>query len=450
MNVTDRDALIRSALTPPPDVWAPPDLGAAIHAAIAATPQRPARLGGRLGGRSLRLPILPVRLGWAVVLMLLTLALIAVLGVATRPAPALRPSVVTYHGGPGQTGEMPGPGPIGSPRILWTEQARGQFSSVAMVLVHDGTVFALDSSGTISAFDADSGVLRWRGGGYGSAQGTPALESGVLVIATDDGTVAGLDPATGRERWTASLGAATAASVAASGGRLFLGAEDGSVHVLDALTGLARGSIAAGGPVQRSPAIAANQVIVAASGGRLTSADAGTLATTWTMELGAGEVATPAISDGTVYAARGPLDQSAPYEVVAVGAGDGRIVWRWTAPSDDRLFLGAVSAATVFILSEDGTIQAIDRATGAGRPFFVGDGAYGSLASFAGHELYVSSPDGTVRAIDLATGVERWSIDVAGFASTPVVVGGRVYVGTKLGQVIAIGGAADPTASAAR
>ena len=53
MNTSDRDLMIRFALTPPAEVHAPADLGDSIYREIVRTPQRRGlvRLGGSAGCR---------------------------------------------------------------------------------------------------------------------------------------------------------------------------------------------------------------------------------------------------------------------------------------------------------------------------------------------------------------------------------------------------------------
>ena len=58
--------------------------------------------------------------------------------------------------------------------------------------------------------------------------------------------------------------------------------------------------------------------------------------------------------------------------------------------------------------------------------------------------LYVPSADRLVYALDTATGAELWRIAVDGEPTIPVVIDGRVVVGTSLGMVTAIVGSEEP------
>ena len=95
-------------------------------------------------------------------------------------------------------------------------------------------------------------------------------------------------------------------------------------------------------------------------------------------------------------------------------------------------------------VGEDGAIRRLDLATGAMTPFFDNSAGMGALPTVVDDTLYVSSYDGMVRALDLATGTERWSVRVQGLPTMPVVVDGRIYVGTDVGRAVMIG---DPGSS---
>jgi eukaryotic-like serine/threonine-protein kinase len=66
------------------------------------------------------------------------------------------------------------------------------------------------------------------------------------------------------------------------------------------------------------------------------------------------------------------------------------------------------------------------------------------LGAIADGTLYVSSADRHVYAIDPVSGMEQWKLEVEGTPTVPVVVDGRVFVGTDLGKVVAIEGTNAP------
>jgi eukaryotic-like serine/threonine-protein kinase len=437
MTAQDRSMLIKAA----PDVQAPLDLATDIRIAIAATPQRRPALGGRVGARfgAQRLSDATPRLAWVGVVVAVALAALVALAVASR---LNQPSddILSYHGNQAQTGVVPGPAPVGPVAIAWQASLDGSVTALEMPLVYAGSVYQSDDHGSLSAFDEDTGILRWTRSGFGTASSGPVITGGLVVVAGSTGTVVAFDATTGQERWRHEVHALTLAPLTASGERIFVASEDGDVHVLDRGSGAEIGMLAAGGPVERSPAIADRTVYVAAVGGHITAFDATTDALRWTTELGDGEVATPAVAAGALYVARGSRGGSTPYEVVSVDASNGKERWRWATPDYQRLFIGAVSATTVYAVSEDGNVYAIDIETHEGRRFFATGGPIEAPATIANGQLFFSSADRTVYSLDLESGSVRWKVPVTGVPFTPAVSGGRVFVGTDLGRLVAIGG----------
>lgn len=68
-------------------------------------------------------------------------------------------------------------------------------------------------------------------------------------------------------------------------------------------------------------------------------------------------------------------------------------------------------------------------------------GPVGSSMAIAGAVVYVAGGDHTVYAVDEKTGSQLWALRVTGQPGAIAVVGTRLYLGTDLGQLIAIGGA---------
>jgi len=104
-------------------------------------------------------------------------------------------------------------------------------------------------------------------------------------------------------------------------------------------------------------------------------------------------------------------------------------------------------AGTLYVGSSDGTLAALDAATGAPRWRFKAGGAIASTPAVDDHAVYVASRDGLLRALDVRSGRERWrqrSGTPLGtddywdyFLSSPVLVDGLLVAGGGDGQVLA-------------
>ena len=132
MTMTDRDRLIRAALMPPAELTVPADLGEQIHARLVETPQRRPGLTRYVGPFRRLIPETPIvprpAVVWLTALLLVLLALLAVIGVASRLQDGTPLSMTSYHGGPAQDGIMPGPGPAGVPRSFGASSCPGRWT----------------------------------------------------------------------------------------------------------------------------------------------------------------------------------------------------------------------------------------------------------------------------------------------------------------------------------
>ncbi|MCE9571796.1 MAG: PQQ-binding-like beta-propeller repeat protein [Deltaproteobacteria bacterium] len=141
------------------------------------------------------------------------------------------------------------------------------------------------------------------------------------------------------------------------------------------------------------------------------------LVTAWTTAVGGHLLAaTPAIADGLVFVAVTDLGQGTRGGVVALDLGTGAERWRWTSASATRAG-PAVGHGLVVASTEDGTITALDAATGEVRwvhPLGLGlDDAITTLwasPTIADDVVYIGVQH-RMAALDLLTGDVRWQLE---------------------------------------
>ncbi len=158
-------------------------------------------------------------------------------------------------------------------------------------------------------------------------------------------------------------------------------------------------------------------------------------------DLGAGEVATPMVDDGLVFVATGLLEIGPSDQFRALDVRDGSTRWSFANADGQPLYGGAVADGFVYASSNNGNVYRLAETTGAlaqGWPFRTGGGV-GYLSGIAGGVLYVPSADRSIYAVDVASAAARWSLEVQGAPNATAIVDGRIFVGTDLGKVIAIG-----------
>jgi len=104
-------------------------------------------------------------------------------------------------------------------------------------------------------------------------------------------------------------------------------------------------------------------------------------------------------------------------------------------------------AGTLYVGSSDGTLAALDAATGGLRWRFQAGGAIASTPAVDDRAVYVASRDGLLRALDVRSGREHWRhrFDAAlgtddywdYFLSSPVLADGVLFIGSGDGHVTA-------------
>jgi YD repeat-containing protein len=430
------DDAIRAALTPAPQVQAPYDLAASIRATVDVTPQRRRFVLGILAPRagvSLRALVLVVLIG-----MLLLVGLLVVVGSRRPVLPALVSDVAMFHGGPGRTGVVAGPGPAGQTTIAWEQSVRGPING-NMPAVVAGVVYVADGGGGVETYGAATGDRRWEVSLESAVNTSPAVGGGLVVVGDAVGDVVALDIRDGSRRWRFPTTGEVRSSAAIVDGVVYVGSADGHLYALDLATGTKRWAYDAGGSVTRSPAVDGGVVYVGAAGGTFSAVDAASGTRRWQKGLGPGQIGSPAVADGLVGAASGFDDAAAPHVVFGLDALTGEERWRFSAPSGQVLGIGALGDGLVFAPGGDGNVYAVDAANGAHRWTFDAHGTLGSVDALAGGILYVAGGDRAVYAVDARTGTQRWRLAVTGQPGAIAVVGDRLYIGTDLGKVIAIG-----------
>lgn len=169
---------------------------------------------------------------------------------------------------------------------------------------------------------------------------------------------------------------------------------------------------------------------------------------TWTFDAGSPLWAGAAFADGTVYA--GGQDG----RLHALDARTGKLRWAFRAGGPIRT-RAAVSSGDVYFQADDGWLYRLAAANGEERwrvkvvekaierlPFDDPKSRYdrfGSDVTVAGGRLYLGTHDGRVLAVDPSGGETLWAFAAGdSVLAAPAVVGGRVFFGSFDGHVYAL------------
>ncbi len=259
------------------------------------------------------------------------------------------------------------------------------------------------------------GVL-WRFTTAGPVRSTPVVTGDMVYVGSTDGNLYALDRSTGAERWHASAGSPVSSSPAVVRGLVIFGSRDGVFRAVDARTGELRWSVETGPLIPWE----------------------------WGFEGWDVYTSSPVVADTTVVFGAGDG------LLYALNVVTGRELWRFQTEGRIRS-TPAITDAVVFIGSTDGRIYAVDLDTGGEQWRYETDGAgmrsaelyvdrksIISSPAVVDGTVYVGSRDGYLYALDQATGERRWRIDHDGSwaMSSPAVIGNTLYSGTSDGRFV--------------
>ncbi len=266
----------------------------------------------------------------------------------------------------------------GSPVRVWEAKIVGVTKSerlAAAPVVSGGTLYAMDTAGTVHAFDSATGAKRWSvsfGGGGKKKQGRIAFGGGVsvdgaMVFATNGlGDIAALNAANGSTVWKKRPGGPLRGAPTVAGGSVYAMSQDNQIFAINAADGTTQWTEAAA--VQTA---------------------------------GVFGVAAPAVAQATVVSGFSSGD------LVAYRYENGRTLW------GDALSRTSVNTS-VSTLSDIDADPVIDQ----GRVFAIGQG-------------------GRMVSLELVTGQRIWELNVAGI-STPWVAGEWVFVVTDEAKLLCV------------
>ncbi|SNY57961.1 Beta-barrel assembly machine subunit BamB [Arsukibacterium tuosuense] len=274
------------------------------------------------------------------------------------------------------------------------------------VTFNDNKLYLGTEDGEVFALNAETGELLWRVAVKGEVLASPAVDAGLLVVATTAGTLIALDAATGEQRWTfedeqPALTIRGVSEPVIEAGGVIYGSGTGRVGVL----------IADRGYQAWEEAIASPQGSTDLS--RLVDVDA-----------------KPIVVAGTLYAI------AYNGELVAMELRSGRQLWKRDYASFRNM---AVAGNILYLVDSTGGIYAVDRRNGSEvwgqqglqRHFLTGPTVYKDY-------LVVGDNEGNLHWLNRDNGdfVARQSMDGSGFYREAVATDDYILVTSRNGELV--------------
>lgn len=288
-------------------------------------------------------------------------------------------------------------------------------------VVHSGRVFAIDTRGVVSAFNAKTGERVWRislpvkNRKEAQVAGGIAVSGNLAFITSGTGEVFALSADKGELVWQTPLDVPLRAAPTVFGESVFVLSHDNRVFALSALNG-------------------------------------GLLWTHSGMEetLAPLTAASPAVANGAI---------AVPYtsgEVYVLRASDGRYIWHDTLVSsfnlqDPEMTLSAIAAPPViadgvlYVVGMNGGLSAYGLVNG--QRFWRTELATSQLPIVAGAQIYVLTDEGELAALNRQDGLTRWVSDLNSMLPEkndkrlwvgPVLAGNRLIVASNDGFALSI------------
>ena len=353
-----------------------------------------------------------------------------------------------------------------NPSLAWRaelgENTSGTGQLLARPVIADGSVFAIDAFGSVSAFNVETGALRWRktyedlslddsvfGGGL-------AYDEGRLFVTLTTGNVIGLDAGTGEEVWRQSLTLPLRSAPAIADGIVLVLTADNQVYALDRETGqpawrhagFFEASGVLGGP---SPAVDAGIAVVPYSSAEVFALRIDNGRPLWNDTLerprrtqALAEIndidGTPVIDGDRVYiGGRGG-------QVAAIDMRRGVRAWDADLSAVDTPW---VAGDFIYLLTERNELVCLVRKDGRIRwvtqlPLSVDPEKSASEALtwrgpvLAGEQLYLTSSNGDLLTLSPFDGAQINDLTLpAPAAVTPVIANGAVFILTESAELLA-------------
>jgi outer membrane protein assembly factor BamB len=332
----------------------------------------------------------------------------------------------------------------------------------ATPVVSENRLFAMDTEGRISAFDATSGRPLWQAAIALEGEGTTAAFGGGVSVgggrvyaSTGFGVVAAFDAATGAQIWRVELRTPLRAAPSVEAERIFVTSQDSQLTALNAATGaqlwqanatVEPASILGPG----SPAVALDTVVAGFPSGELFALRVENGRTVWqdqlartgrTTALGAlsGIAASPVIDRGRVFAI-GHGGRMAALELST-----GQRVWErdfagvstpW--PVGDWVYAVTVDAQLVALTRVDGKIRWVKQLKRWKNEKKKTGGIEWFGPVLAGDRLFVVSSEKDFVSVSPTSGEELSRSELSAPAYLPpIVANGMLYILTDNGQIAA-------------
>lgn len=352
-----------------------------------------------------------------------------------------------------------------TPARVWTARipgTSGRTRLAAAPVVANGTLFVMDTEGTVHAFDAATGARRWQlstvknNENSRAAFGGGVSVEGARVYATNGlGDVVAIDAAAGSEVWRKKPGGPLRGAPSVWEGNLYVVSQDNQLFALAAADGntiwTQSGTLESQGVFGvAAPAIAQGTVVAGFSSGELNAYRYENGRTLWSDTLSRSTIST-SVSSLADIDAEPVIDQGRVYAVgqggrmAAVELATGQRLWEQNIAGISTPW---IAGEWLFVVTDDARLVCLARGTGKVRwisqlrAFRDVEDKKGPITwvgpVLAGNKLWLSNSRGELVSVSPTDGSVGATIEGKDAVSlSPVVAGGVLYVLSDKGEITA-------------
>ena len=259
-------------------------------------------------------------------------------------------------------------------------------------------------------------------------QSSPAVTAEGVFAGDEDGVFHAIDRTTGKKKWSYASGGQIVASANVVGDKLIFGSYDSSLYCLKETDGKEIWKFQTADRVNGSPAVSDKHTFVTGCDQHMRVINIETGEQFADMPLERFLIASPAVSGDMLYVG------THESEVIALNWRKQEIVWRYTDPSRDQPYHSSAALTDKFVLigGQDKLLHCIDRKTGTAAWTFATRGQVNSSPVVVGDRVFVGSKDGFLYEVTLADGklIEKYPVG-RGISASPAVGEGCLVLGSE-------------------
>jgi len=333
----------------------------------------------------------------------------------------------------------------------WSESLSGKSDHLRLALrpeVADGVVYAGGHKGEVVALNAETGRRLWRVNTKLALSAGPGVGDGVVVFGSSDGNVVVLDAATGAERWRHAMSSEVLAKPLVTDGSVVVRTVDGRLQALSLADAAQRWVIQEAVPPLSlrgtAPALRVGDAVLAGfDNGKVVAVDVKTGETLWGTVVsppqGRTELERLVDLDSAIKASGDDIFVVGFQGRAAMLARESGQIW-WAKEISSYRGLG-MDETNLYITNANGGVAAFKRRDGGPVWEQLTALRLRGLTSpeVDGDAVVVGDFEGYLHWLDKNTGAIIGRVKTGGdrITNAPLVAGGRVYVQTDTGRLVA-------------